>query len=121
MKGINFNCKYKDWIALILTGEKTVETRDSKSLDPYIGKRIGLIKTGRGKATLYGYATIKERIEYHNIEEWSNDGKRHLVNMLDNYRWNIYKTKIKYGYVLTDVERCEPRFVESFGIVAREI
>lgn len=121
MKGININCKKKDWIGLILTGEKTIETRDSMSLHPYIGQRIGLVATGRGKATLHGYATIKKVVEYRSLEDWNKDMSKHLVMYTDPYCWEVGKTKLKWGYVLTDVERCEPRIIETKGIVAREI
>jgi len=59
MLGININCKHQDFIAQILSGEKIIETRNTPSLNPYIGQKIGLIRTGQGKATLEGYAQLK--------------------------------------------------------------
>ena len=50
MVGININDKTQDFTGQILRGEKTVETRRTNSLRPYVGKRVGIVRTGRGRA-----------------------------------------------------------------------
>lgn len=47
--GININDKSQPFTDLILNGKKTVETRTNRNLDDYIGQRIGIVRTGRGK------------------------------------------------------------------------
>mgnify|MGYP001086420749 CR=1 FL=1 len=41
--GIHINVKHQDFVKQILSGEKTMETRDTDSLKPYVGKRVGII------------------------------------------------------------------------------
>lgn len=117
MIGININCKEQDFITQILEGKKVIETRNSHSLRCYVGKRIGLIKTGCGKAKLCGYATITEETYYTNENEFRNDDNKHLVTKGSKY--DIVKEK--YGYVLMDVVSIEPVEVKTKGIIARRI
>lgn len=117
MKGININCKELPFVNWILEGYKLIETRNTRSLDPYIGKRVGLIETGNGKAILRGYATITARFHYENSLAWDNHYYMHRVPVGSSYDFKGEK----YGYLLENVEMCEPRFVTSRGIVAREI
>lgn len=117
MIGININCKTQDFIGQILDGRKTIETRNTPSLRRYVGKRIGLIKTGCGKATLCGYATITREIHYKNEEEFRRDENKHLVG-----KGSIYDIVVeKYGYVLSDVASIEPIEVNTRGIIVRKL
>ena len=115
--GININCKSQDFIRQILSGLKVVETRDTASLTCYVGRRVGLIQTGKGKARLMGYATITEEICYNSVDEFRADEDRHCV--LKGSKYDI--KDIKYGYVLSDVVACNPMYVLSTGIKARDI
>lgn len=117
MKAININCKHQDFIEQILSHLKTVETRNTNSLKSLVGKRIGLIKTGCGKAMLMGYADIVEVIEY-DTESFRRDYSKHLVPVGSEYD---IKNGKKYGYVLDNVVRCEPTEVMAKGIVIRNI
>lgn len=119
MKGININCKHQDFIAQILSGEKIVETRNTYSLNHYMGKRIGLIRTGQGKATLEGYATITGQIVYYNKLSFDSHFNLHLVG--SNSPYYIKGSSIKVGYILGDVIAIEPQLVSSRGIVSRDI
>lgn len=117
MKGININDKFQPFTEQILAGEKTVETRDSPSLDPYLGKRIGIVRTGKGRATLVGYATISRAIIYHNKRVFDSHFEYHRVGKDSPF----YIRDQKWGYEFTKVRRCKPRKVYSLGIVSREI
>ena len=117
MLGININCKTQDFISQILNGDKTIETRNTPSLRSYVGKRIGLVKTGCGKAMLCGYATIIREIHYKNEEEFRHDENKHLVQKGSSY--DIVTEK--YGYLLSDVVRIEPVEVNGKGIIARKL
>lgn len=117
MKAININDKSEPFTDYILGGFKTVETREKNSLKSLVGKRVGIIRTGCGKAVLVGYVTISEVIKYETVEEFRRDEARHMVKPGSKYD---IKTS-KYGYVLTDPERCEPTIVKAKGIVIRNI
>ena len=116
--GININDKAQPFTAQILSGEKTVETRRTNSLRPFVGKRVGIVRTGRGKATLVGYATIGEPIHYEHQRQFAADYDRHRVAAGSPHDCG---PDGKYGYILTDVEATTPRPVTSRGIVARKI
>ena len=52
MKAVNINDRYTPFTDLIFDGKKVVETRNSKSLHSLFGKRVGIIRTGCGKANI---------------------------------------------------------------------
>ena len=118
MMGININDCTQDFTGQILRGEKTIETRSTRSLDPYIGERVGLVRTGVGKATLVGYATIGEPVVYDSVAKFRRDYDKHLVAPGSAFDM---KDRLKYGYPLMQVETVEPREIESRGIVARKV
>jgi SAM-dependent methyltransferase len=118
MMGININDCTQDFTGQILRGEKTIETRSTRSLDPYIGERVGLVRTGVGKATLVGYATVGEPVVYDSVTKFRRDYDKHLVAPGSAFDM---KDRLKYGYPLMQVEPVEPREIESRGIVARKI
>jgi len=119
MKGININCKHQDFIGQILNGNKVIETRNTNSLKPYIGKRVGLIRTGQGKATLEALATIQGYIIYKNKFSFDFAYEYHLIGLSSPYY--IKQDGVKFGYLLTDIEAIKPRIVTSRGIVSRDI
>jgi hypothetical protein len=118
MMGININDKTQDYTGQILRGEKTVETRRTNSLRPYVGKRVGIVRTGLGKAMLVGYATIGEPIRYEHRKQFAADRGRHRVAAGSPHDCG---PSGKFGYPMTDVEATVPRPVTSLGIVARKI
>ena len=117
-RGVNINDKAQPFTDQILSGEKTIETRRTNSLRPYIGQRVGIIRTGKGKALLVGFAVIGEPIFYGTKAEFSADFKRHLVSDKSKFR---FKRGGKFGYPLTSVTRCAPVPVKSRGIIARKL
>jgi len=104
--GININDKTQDFTGQILRGEKTIETRPANSLKTSIGKRVGIVRTGKGKAVLVGYANVGEPIVYNNAEEFRADQDKHLVE--ENTKFDIKPGEKKYGYPLTDIEAIDP-------------
>lgn len=118
MMGININDKTQAFTAQVLSGEKTIETRRTNSLRPYVGKRVGIVRTGKGRATLVGFATIGEPIRYENQRQFRDDYARHRVAAGSPHDCG---PEGKFGYPLTDVESTTPRPVTSRGIVARKI
>ena len=118
MMGININDRTQDFTAQILCGEKTIETRRTNSLRPYVGTRVGIVRTGRGRATLVGFATIGEPIRYEHKGQFADDYARHRVAAGSPHDCG---PDGKYGYLLIDVEATTPRTVTSRGIVARRL
>lgn len=117
MKGVNINCKGQDFVEEILSHLKTIETRNRDTLKSLVGQRIGLIRTGCGKAMLMGYATISGKVIYDSTEAFRADYQKHRVRPGSTY--DIRDRK--YGYILTNVVRCEPKEITSKGIVIRSI
>lgn len=118
--GININDKIQDFTGQILRGEKTIETRNTNSLKPYIGQKVGIIRTGKGKALLVGFCTLGEPKLYHNEKDFRKDEDKHLVEKGSKY--DIQKDGIKYGYPIYDVvELKEPILIKTKGIKARRL
>ena len=120
--GININDSEQDFTGQILSGQKTIETRDNpRSLAPYVGQRIGLVSTGRKDrpATLVGTAVVGEPIQYNNEAEFRADQDKHLVEPASTY--DIKENGKKWGFPLTDVQPLDPQPVESKGIVSRGV
>ena len=118
LSGININDKTQPFTEQILSGAKTIETRNSRSLDPYVGKRVGLVKTGKGDAMLVGYADIGSPKEYKSVSAFRADENKHLV--AKNSAFDI-KGGLKYGYPISNVEKITPTKVKSKGIVSRKL
>ena len=116
--GININDSAEKWTEFLLTGEKTIETRNTNSLKPYVGKVMGIIRTGVGKAHLVGIVRLGEPIVYTTLEQFRADADRHGIQEGSGYDW---KGK-KYGYPVEVLHKLDtPVPVDSLGIVARKI
>lgn len=106
---INDGCGVK-FTDLILSGKKTIETRNKRTLDPFIGEWVGLIRTGVGKATLVGYVKFGEPISY-NSENFNDDYDKHYVKNSDE---EFFNNGNKFGYPIIDVKRIEPRQLDTY-------
>ena len=121
-KGININDKIQDYTGEILKNEKVIETRDSvKGLKPYVGKQVGLVRTGVGDATLVGYAKIGNPIKYETAEQFRADYPKHKVKEGSKYDFANSKYGVKYGFTLSEVTPTKNIKITSRGNVAREI
>jgi hypothetical protein len=104
---------------LIVDGEKTMESRDSDSLRPYVGKTVGIVRTGEGRAKLIGSVTIGEPRQV-NEQEFRRLATEHLVP--EGSAFDIKPGSKKFLYPLTNAKRFDDeRDVESQGIVARSV
>ena len=79
---------------------------------------MGIIRTGKGPATLVGYATIGEPIFYRNQREFDRDWKRHRVGPESPF---YIGSNGKWGYPIINPKRTKPRPVASRGIVIRNL
>jgi len=117
-KGIGINDADQDFTGQILAGEKTMETRRPNSLKPYIGKTVGIVRTGKGKATLVGVMKVGEPKFYKTRKEFDADFDKHRVGK-DSVHY--IGPEGKYGYPLSEVKPVKPRVLSSQGRVARVI
>jgi hypothetical protein len=114
--GININDKHQDFTGQILRGEKVIETRSRNVFKKLVGRRVGLIRTGKGKAILVGYATIGKPIQYNSEENFRKDYEKHRVEPKSKYDIQLPKGKI--GYPLAEVRLLKtPKSVKTVKIV----
>ena len=77
--------------ALILSGEKVVETRRYPLPKKYIGIPLALLETpGKGgnfKTRITGVIKFKTPFKYTNKKEFYNDIRRHKVDEASPWRW----------------------------------
>lgn len=111
--GVNVNDKRQPFTDQILDGSKTIETRSAPTLHPYVGKKVGLVRTGKGKAMLVGYVTIGEPKLYTTASSFDRDYKSHLVGKDSPFHISKTKKGSKWGYSLENVEKIEPRLLKD--------
>ena len=109
----NIGRSYAD---LIIDGQKTIETRNTDSLRPYVGKRVGIVKTGEGEAKAIGSVVIGEP-EVVNVARFRELESQHLVP--EGSAFDIQQTK--HLYPLRDPERFKTPKPVGHGIIARRI
>ena len=115
--GFNVNDKHQAFTEQILSGDKTIETRSSPTLHPYVGKRLGLVRTGKGKAQVVGYVTIGKPKLYTSQKAFDAATDKHLVAPDSPFHITQSKSGTKWGYPLLDVEQVEPRnLVDGTGV-----
>ena len=120
-KGINVRTDTKSDIPyadLIINGEKTLETRDTDSLRPYVGQRMSIVKTGEGEAKAIGSAVIGEPREV-DLEEFRSLQDQHKVP--EGSQFDIKQGSKKFVYPMSSpIKYDEPQMVGK-GIVARKV
>lgn len=121
VKGFNINDKEQPFTKQILNMIKSIETRDTNSLDSLIGHRVALIRTGCGKAMIVGIADIVGCIEWLTESAFRADEHLHQVKAGSKYDISNSKYGKKYGYILKNVERCDPILAPAGGHVIRNI
>jgi hypothetical protein len=99
------------WSQLLITSQKTVETRSYPLPEKYIGRELAVIETpgkrglqeaGITKARIIGTITFSYSKAYGNEQEWLEDRPRHRIESNDpNFKWS--SDKPKYAWVVKDV------------------
>lgn len=116
--GININDAKERWTDFLLSAKKTIETRNSNSLKSQVGKPVGLISTGRGKAHVVSVVELGRPIVYRTQEEFRADAQRHGVHAGSSFDWKGRK----FGYPVKVLKKLDkPIPVDTLGIVARKI
>lgn len=95
---IHVNAKEGDYAAMICNGWKCIETRNSRTLDRFIGHRVGIIRTGCGPAVLVGFVYVTGCIIYQTAEAFKADADRHVIPSGSVY--DFRPGHVKYGYTL---------------------
>jgi len=107
-----------DYADLIVNGTKKFESRETPSLKPYVGKRVGIVRTGAGPAEVIGSVEIGQPIEV-NQRDFNKLRDQHLV--AEDSSFNIKKGQTKFLYPMIDPTTTAPQKVTSKGIVARAV
>lgn len=126
LMGVNINDTLQDFTGQILSGDKTIETRDSKSLHPYVGKRIGILSTHDTRSNprvtyLVGFATVGEPKFYDNAADFDADYDLHRVAPGSDFHIDNARHGVKWGYPVHDVKHIDPVVVTTKGNVARDL
>jgi len=117
-KGLNINDSTGQWTDMLLTGVKTIETRNQNNLKSFVGKPIGVVRTGVGKACVVGIIKLGSPIEYKTHIAFRKDFKQHRVEEGSPFDWN----GIKFGYPVEVIEILDkPIPVTNRGYVTRKI
>jgi len=120
LMGINVNQDGDNAYAdKIIDGEKTIETRASDSLRPYVGKRVAIVRTGAGTAKAIGEVTLGEPIVVKSQKEFDKYRDETLVPK--NSKFDIAPGGVKYLYPVSNPVRYEKERDVGTGIVARKV
>lgn len=118
--GINVNQDGENRYAdKIVDGEKTLETRASDSLRPYVGKRVSIVRTGDGPAKAIGAVTIGEPIRVSTQKQFDQYRDQTLVPK--GSKFDIAPGQVKYMYPLENPVRYATERNVGLGIVARKV
>ena len=105
--------RYAHWL---VSGFKTIETRNRDMLSALVGKRVAVICTRRNATHhvpyVCGYVTITKKA-FCKAENFDEYFEQHLVNPLSQYAPN---GKGKWFYYVTDAEQCDPYPLPSSAI-----
>lgn len=105
----------------LVHGRKLWETRDTDSLRPYVGQRVGIIETAaRRRPQLVGFVTLGEPV-FMTAQAFRELRHEHLVPEGDAFDIRPHQ-RGKWCYPITDpLALFKPRPVTSHGIVARQL
>lgn len=105
---------------LILSGEKTIETRTYPIPKKYIGVPLLVVETpgknGDFKARIVGIIQFQESFKYKDKKAFYKDESKHKVNPTSPWRWD---KKAKWGWPIKSIKRFKKSQVAEFkkGII----
>jgi hypothetical protein len=102
---------------MIVDGHKTLESRNSDTLRPYVGKRVAIVRTGEGKAKAIGEVTVGEP-KVVNQRQFRAMEDEHKVPKGSRFDIN---TPTKHLYPMHDPVRYEEERDVGHGIVSRKV
>jgi hypothetical protein len=107
-----------DYAEEIVSGRKTLETRNTDSLRPYVGQRVGIVRTGRGPAEAIGSVVIGEPV-IADQAEFDRTRSQHLVPAGSTF--DIKPGGTKFMYPVSSPEVFDQPVTVGRGIVARRL
>ena len=102
---------------MIVDGQKTLESRNSDTLRPYVGKRVAIVRTGEGKAKAIGEVTIGEPMVVNKQKFRALEDKHHVP---EGSAFDI-NTPTKHLYPMHDPVRYDEERDVGHGIVSRKV
>ena len=102
---------------LIVDGHKTLESRNSDTLRPYVGKRVAIVRTGEGQAKAIGEVTIGEPMVVNKQKFRALEDKHHVP---EGSAFDI-STPTKHLYPMHDPVRYDKERDVGHGIVSRKV
>lgn len=102
---------------MIVDGHKTLESRNSDTLRPYVGKRVAIVRTGEGPAKAIGEVTIGEPMVVNKQKFRALEDKHHVP---EGSAFDI-NTPTKHLYPMHDPVRYEQERDVGHGIIARKV
>lgn len=89
----------------IVSGAKTIETRNRDMLSNLVGKRVAVVRTSRGKnPTIVGYVYIKSKLF---VNAKAFEVFREYTLIPEGSKYDVHG-KGKWLYMLEDAEKCLP-------------
>lgn len=101
--GIFINCSAAPYIDYILDGSKVYETRSRNTLSRFIGKRVYLVQTGKGKPVVRCSCVIRSSFSVEKRLHWDVLHHATMVEPGSPHDWKP-ETRRKWLYWLTDVQ-----------------
>ena len=100
------------WTEYILSGKKTIETRNYPIPLKHLGHPLALVETPgklkKGeKAKIVGIAVFGSNILYQTKSQWKRDRSKHLVDDGDAL-FSFQEKRLKYGWPVEKVIRVVP-------------
>lgn len=99
MVGLNVRAPFA---RLLANGTKKIETRRYKVPDHYLGHRIAIIETGKGKAKIIGSAELTGWYTYRDRDHWHRESGLHLVERGSDFDW--LDDSPRYGWKVSDAK-----------------
>lgn len=100
---IFINCSAEPFVTDIMGGLKQYETRTRNTLGRFLGERVLLAETGRGRPLVKCSAVIDHVIAVYTREEWEKYLQFTWIPVGSSYDWQP-DTKVKWLYHLSDVK-----------------
>jgi len=108
----------RSYADLIVDGEKSLESRNTDSLRPYVGQRMAIVRTGEGQAQAIGEVTVGEP-QVVNQQQFRALQDQHLVP--EGSTFDIQENGQKYLYPMENPVRYDNPAPVGRGIVARQV
>lgn len=101
------------WSELIISGEKTIETRHYPLPKKHLGNELAIIETpgpngkkGKGiqKSHIIGTVIFSECFAYTSEQQWRRDIGKHLVRP-DDQSFGYDSNRVKWAWVISEVKK----------------